>query len=109
MCRVTQRDCFEHHISTDHLFDRMSLRSIDSYVTRRQLRWAGHVARMDFTRLPRRMVPSWVPSNRPVGAPEYTYGRGLYKALKKAGVDRNVWYDLAVDKCYWRKIIFDIK
>lgn len=108
MCRVTLRDCFERHISTDQLLDRMSLRSIDTYVTRRQLRWAGHVARMDFTRFPRKMLSSWVPSKRPVGAPEYTYGRGLYKALKKAGIDKSSWFDLAIDKSEWRKIISDI-
>ena len=108
MCRVTLRDCYERHISTDQLLDRMSLRSIDTYVTRRQLRWAGHVARMDFTRFPRKMLSSWVPSKRPVGAPEYTYGRGLYKALKKAGIDKSSWFDLAIDKSEWRKIISDI-
>ena len=109
MCGVTLRDCYVHHISTDQLLDRMSLRSIDTYVTRRQLRWAGHVARMDFTRLPRRMLSSWVPSKRPIGAPEYTYGRGLYKSLKKAGVDKNNWHDMAIDKSEWRKIIANVE
>ena len=30
------------------------LKSIDTYVTQRQLRWAGHVARMSYDRLPRK-------------------------------------------------------
>ena len=39
--------------------------AIDFYVARRQLGWAGHVCRMDFDRLPRRMLSSWVPHKRP--------------------------------------------
>ena len=46
--------------------------AIDFYVARRQLGWAGHVRRMDFDRLPRRMLSSWVPHKRPPGAPRMT-------------------------------------
>lgn len=105
MYRVTLRDCYKNHISPDQLLNRLNLRPIDTYVTKRQLRWAGHVARMDLHRLPRRMLSSWMPSKRPVGAPEFTYGRGLYKSLKKAGVDVNVWHEVALDRFTWRNMI----
>ena len=54
---------------------RLGLRDIDFYVSRRQLGWLAHVARMDFGRLPRRMLSSWVPHKRPAGAPRFTLGR----------------------------------
>ena len=54
---------------------RLGVDAIDFYVARRQLGWAGHVCRMDFDRLPRRMLSSWVPHKRPLGAPRMTYGR----------------------------------
>ena len=41
--------------------------AIDFYVARRQLGWAGHVRRMDFDRLPRRMLSSWVPHEAAAG------------------------------------------
>ena len=62
-------------------------------------------ARMDFERLPRKMLTSWVKEKRPRGAPEFTYGRGVYKALKKVNLDRDNWYEAAMDRVKWRSII----
>ena len=50
-----------------------------------------HVSRMQSERLPRKMLTSWVREKRPQGAPDYTYGRGAYKALMKVNVGRNEW------------------
>ena len=44
----------------------------------------------------------------PVGAPEYTYVRGLFKSVKKAGIDFNNGHELTHDKTKWRKNIYDI-
>jgi hypothetical protein len=75
MCRVT---CT--HVSggitsrAQELGQRLTLFFMDTYITRRQLRWLGHVSRMDYgTRLPRRMLSLWVPQRRPVGAPTMSY------------------------------------
>ena len=56
----------------------------------------------DFDRLPRKMLSSWVVSKRPRGAPMFTYGRGLVKAMKKADIPIDIWFDLANDKNWWR-------
>ena len=53
----------------------LGLDAIDFYVARRQLRWLGHVSRMDWERLPRRMLSAWAPHARPVGAPRALYLR----------------------------------
>ena len=105
MCRVTRRHTRTHRISTVQLLARLGLPTIDSFITRRQLRWAGHVSRMDFRRLPRRMMSSWVRSKRPRGAPRFTYGRTLQKALKKARIDSVAWSALAEDRKTWRNLI----
>ena len=83
---------------------RVNLNSIDAYITRRQLRWLGHVARMDQVRMPRKLLTSWVRHKRPRGAPEFTYGRGVTKALKKVDVGKDQWYSLAQDRSVWRSI-----
>ena len=49
----------------------VGLSSLDTYIARRQLRWAGHVARMNTARLPRKMLSSWVCQKRPLGCPQY--------------------------------------
>ena len=52
-------------------------------------------------------LSSWVCTKCPVGAPEYTYGRGLFKLLKKAGANLNNWHELAHGKRKLRKMIYD--
>ena len=60
---------------------RTGLDAADFYVAQRQLRWLGHVARMDFDRLPRRMLSAWTPHKRPIGASRLTYVRSMAKAM----------------------------
>ena len=61
---MTRKHTWKHHISTEDLMHRLGLDAADFYVARRQLGWAGHVARMDFSRLPRRMLSCWVAHKR---------------------------------------------
>ena len=102
MSRVTRTHTWHHHISSKELRVRLGLDTIDYYVARRQLRWLGHVARMDFGRLPRRMLSSWVPHKRPVGAPRFTLGRTVAKAMDVFRLDRVHWPELAADRVAWR-------
>ena len=106
MCRVTRTHVWKHHISTQELGQRLGLDSIDVYIARRQLRWAGHVSRMDYaTRLPRRMLSSWVPHRRPVGAPTMTFGRSIFKAMAMFQIDTVRWHELAADRAAWRETL----
>ena len=109
MCRVSRYHTRIHRIRTIDLLKRLSISSIDTYICKQQLRWAGHVIRMPWTRLPRKMISCWVRSKRPRGAPRYTYGRSLYKTLKKAGIDVNQWHVLAGDKMLWRKLVNNLE
>ena len=102
MCRVTMKHVRKHRISTTQLLERLGIESIDTYIARRQARWAGHVARMDMGRLPRKMLSSWVRHPRPTGAPQFTYARGLHKALRRLGIDRDSWHESAQDREQWR-------
>ena len=105
ICHVTLRD----HKRTSDLLDKLSLESIDTYICRQQLRWAGHVMRMPWNRLPRKMISCWVRSKRPRRAPRYTYGRSLMKCLRKSGIDCERWHELALNRDVWRNMIFSLK
>ena len=102
------KDVFENRLSTCDLLNKMELLPIDSYVSKRQLRWLGHVARMSYDRLPRKLLSSWVPSKRPTGAPEFTYGRGVFKTLKKCKIDKCDWFNLALDRTKWSGLIANV-
>ena len=80
----------------------LGLDAADFYVARRQLGWLGHVARMDYSRLPRRMLCCWVPHKRPPGAPRMTYGRTIAKALDVFNINQAKWPELAADRAAWR-------
>ena len=84
---------------------RLGLDGIDFYVSRRQLGWLAHVARMDFGRLPRRMLSCWVTHKRPLGAPRMTYGRSVGKALDVFDLDDKKWPELAADRAVWRAML----
>ena len=108
MCLVNRHHTWIHRIRMEDLANRLTISSIDTYICRQQLRWAGHVIRMNWSRLPRKMFSCWVRSKRPIGAPKYTYGRSLFKALTKAGIDADQWCVLASDRNAWRKTISNL-
>ena len=106
MSRITRKHAWDHHISTQQLGRELGIPSIDHLIARRQLRYAGHISRMDFDhRLPRRMLSSWVPHSRPAGAPTMTYGRSLGRALDHFWLDRERWHELAADRSAWRAML----
>ena len=86
---------------------RTGLDSADFYVAQRQLRSLGHVARMDFDRLPRRMLSAWTPHKRPVGAPQLTYGRSMVRAMDIFDLDSSRWHELAADRAAWRAMLYE--
>lgn len=106
MCRVSRKHTWAHRLSTEVLEQRLGILPIETYLHRRQLRWLGHVYRMDYPqRLPRRLLSSWVAHPRPRGAPPMTYGRSIEHALEAFHVDRREWTKLAVDRALWREML----
>ena len=105
MSRVSRKHTWEHRISSMQLMQELGLDAIDFYVARRQLRWLGHVSRMGWERLPRRMLSAWVPHARPRGAPRLTYGRSVAKAMDVFNLDHARWPELAADRARWRAML----
>ena len=106
MCRVSRKHTWAHRLSTAELERRLGVDPIDTYLHRRQLRWLGHVRRMDYAqRLPRRMLSSWVAQPRPRGAPPMTFGRSIEYALEDFHISRRDWPDLAADRGAWRETL----
>jgi hypothetical protein len=77
------------------------------YICVRALRWVGHVARMDKTRLLRRLLTAWVDDSWPTGGTEMTYGRSLERWLNRAShlLDFSEWSKLPKDRPKWRALI----
>ncbi len=107
MCRVTMHQVWTHQITTDDLYEHIGIKCIEYYIRVRALRWVGHVAHMDKTRLPRRLLAAWVANSRPIGGTELTYGRSLERWLKRANlpIEFPEWSKLAQDRPKWRALI----
>ena len=59
MCRVAMRQTYVlHRISSKSLQQRTGVFELENYLASTTLRWAGHVARMPKSRLPKRLVLS---------------------------------------------------
>ena len=82
--------------------------SITSRVMRNQLRWAGHLVRLDDTRLPKQLFYSELRSgSRPQHKPKKRFKDSLKDSLRQFHIPVDEWESLAVDRDSWRKRIFD--
>jgi hypothetical protein len=91
----------EYRITQANLESRLQLEpfKFEFHLARRRLRWAGHVSRMQMTRLPRMLHSSWVDNKRPQQQPQFNYGHGLGRDLRNAGIRVHLekWVSLASD------------
>ncbi len=109
MCLITVAHTIRHHIRSESLNERVGIKPLMVYNELRLLRWAGYLARMDRSRLPRKLLTGWVANPRPNGCPLMTWGRTLKKALKSRGISTTVstWTKLAQNRTSWRQLIGD--
>ncbi len=73
-----------HRITTDELYERIGIKSIEYYIRVRTLRWVGHMARMDKTRLPRRLRAAWVANSRLIEGKSRDDLRPFSRAISQA-------------------------
>ena len=105
MCRVNRWHTWKKRISQENLEKRLGVMSMEQAIRSRQLRWAGHVMRMDYGRFPRKFISAWVEHPRRPGRPQFTYGHSLETQLRKASVDLTEWATLTQDREAWRVIV----
>ena len=77
------------------------------YSASRTLLWAGHVAQMPKSRLPKRLMLSWVNEPRIAGGQEMNYGRSLQRHLDNFDIPSTFtdWGTLAQDWGVWQKLV----
>ena len=80
-----------------------SLPSIESILLEVQLRWAGHVTRMEDVRMPKAVFVSELrEGKRNRGAPIKRYKDQLKRQLAQAGINQQSWQQEASDRDSWR-------
>jgi hypothetical protein len=104
MCGVSRWSSRHQRVTTVSLLNRLGLQKIEFYYNLRLLRWAGHLARMSFNRLPRKFLTGWFPAQR---NQRRTWGTTLNRVLNRAGVNSDfpIWSNLAQDRAKWQNLV----
>ena len=102
MNRITLKHSEQHRISTASLEKKLGIHDIAGIIDDLCLRWAGHVARMSDSRLPRRFLTSWVPNNRRNGRPYKSTMHQIQDVIRLTGVNLGNWVEYAQDRDAWR-------
>ena len=89
------------------VLDKAKVKSIESLVIRNQMRWVGHVRRMDDTRLPKRLFYGELKlGKRPQHRPKKRFKDVIKSNLKLMGLDPVSWETIADDRNAWRNAVF---
>ena len=108
MSKVTILQTWQSRISAESLEKKFGLKPIAWYVNYRRLVWAGKVMRMDFhSRLPRKLLTSWISHKRPMGRPKLSYSHYLKETLglilDPVFIDK--WKEEALNETSWNKLL----
>ena len=88
------------------VLERADITSIEAMLFKVQLRWAGHVSRMEDHRLPKIILYGELSSGlRNRGAPKKRYKGNLKKSLGACNISHLEWTTLAEDCGTWRRTI----
>ena len=104
MCGVNMWHVQHQRITTSSLLLDANLRDIDTYLTRRRLRWLGHVSRMGWERTPRKLLSAWCHQTRPIGRPCLRWAESIEEDIKAARMPITKWHTKAQDREEWKKM-----
>ena len=92
--------------TNNSVLEEANVTSIGARIMKGQLRWVGHVIRLDSGRIPKQIFYSELATGkRSLGAPKKRYKDVLKSNLKKTNMDIKNWESLAADRSAWRVAI----
>ena len=99
---------WQDKIPDTEVLTRSNMMSIHTLLKKYQLRWTGHVVRMQDTRLPKKILFGELKSGkRSRGGQKKRFKDTLKVSLKSFNVDLDNWETLAQERDAWRSIITD--
>ena len=97
---------WQDKVPDTEVLQRAEMESIHAILLRSQLRWAGHVHRMEDTRLPKRLLYGELTSGkRSLGRPRLRYKDTLKASLKRVDIPHTTWEDHAKTRPVWRSLV----
>nr|VZI14702.1 unnamed protein product [Spirometra erinaceieuropaei] len=97
---------WQDRIPDTEVLERTGILSIYSMLRQMQLRWSGHLVRMDDERLPKRLFYGDVATgSRRQGGQIRRYKDTLKSSLKRLHINPTNWEELARDRPTWRRTV----
>ena len=97
---------WQDKVPDTEVLKRADMTSMITTMHKAQLRWAGHVTRMEDTRIPKQMFFGELSEGkRSVGAPRKRYKDSVKASLKEFGIPQGNWECLAANRQSWRSRI----
>lgn len=94
---------WQDRVPDTEVLSRAKLPSVHTMLKSSQLRWAGHVLRMDGTRLPKILMYGELETGkRACGGPKKRFKDSLKISLKDFGISPTVWETKAQNRDSWR-------
>ena len=104
--RIILKIHWSDYVSNVEVLEQAEITSIEAILLKSQLRWTGHVSRMDNHRLPKiALCGELSTGHRNRGAPKKRYKDSLKKSLGACHINHSQWSTLAADRVTWRHII----
>ena len=104
--RTLLRIKWQDKVPDTEVLQRADMESIHAMLLRSQLRWAGHVHRMDDCRLPKRLLYGELSAGkRSHGRPKKRYKDTLKESLKRCNISHSTWEETAEDRATWRSLV----
>nr|VZI32078.1 unnamed protein product [Spirometra erinaceieuropaei] len=97
---------WQDRIPDTDVLERTGIFSIYAILRQMQLRWSGHLVRMDDERLPKRLFYGDVATgSRHQGGQIRRYKDTLKSSLKRLQINPTNWEELALDRPTWRRTV----
>jgi hypothetical protein len=103
--RITPYTQRKHKVTSNTILDKIGMKPLHYYLDLKILAYAGHVARMPETRLPKIAKYSILKGPRKRGRPPTTSFKNIHDGLKRKEMDTIKWKNLAGDKTKWANMI----
>lgn len=88
---------------------RAGMVSVEAMITTAQLRWTGHIVRMNDNRLPKQLLYGELrEGSRNVGGQKLRYKDVIKRHLKRVDCDVNTWEVTARDRKTWRGVVSSV-
>ena len=97
---------WQDKVPDTEVLHRADTTSIHTLISKNQLRWSGHVVRMDDNRLPKRIFYGELATGKRTTGGQYKRYKDTLKAsLKNFNIDPDTWENLASIRTTWRSEI----